>query len=84
MIIIENTVGKTDSEIRGTVIVAVALATGRNPMVWVHVEKEHREVVVNTDDDPVRPGMLSYENYNEGGVSLDDLDFDAMVNELGL
>lgn len=84
MIIIENTIGKTDSEIRGTVIVAVALATGRNPKVWVHVEKEHREVVVNTDDDPVRPGMLSYENYNEGGVSLDDLDFDAMVKELGL
>lgn len=84
MIIIENTVGKTASEIRGAVILAVATATGRNPKVWVHVEKEHREIAVNTDDDPIRPGMLAYQEYKEGGVTLDDLDFNDLTTELGL
>ena len=68
MIIIQNTVGKTVSEIRNTVILAIAWASNYNSSIWIHVEKEGREVAVNTDDDPIRPGMLAYENYKEGGI----------------
>ena len=85
MIIIENTVGKTVSEIRNSLYVPIALATSRNPKIWVHVEKERREVAVNTDDDPIRPGMLAYQDYDEGGIDTSDgFDFSDVFEALGL
>ena len=65
MIIIENTTGKTRDEVRGSLINIAAFASAHNPKVWLHLEKEGREIAVNTDDDPIRPGMLAYGGNNE-------------------
>lgn len=72
MIIIENTTGKTPAEVRAFLIMAAAAASSRNPMVWLHVEKEGREAAVNTDDDPIRPGVLAYgeDSYNDVGIDM--------------
>lgn len=97
MIIIENTTGKTTAEVRAFLIMAAAAASSRNPMVWLHVEKEGREAAVNTDDDPIRPGMLAYEdgtnetfnNYKDVAIYMDEEDDFAgawlnALQELGL
>lgn len=70
MIIIENTSNKTTDEVRDFVLATVAYFCMQKKSIWIHKEKEGREVAINTDDDPIRPGMLAYETYAEGGVDF--------------
>lgn len=74
MIIIENTNGKTRAEVRSSLFVAASFAAARNPKIWLHVEKQGREVAVNTDDDPIRPGVLAYgdDSYLDSGIDYGD------------
>ena len=53
MIIIDNTTGKSRAEVRSALFVAASYAAARNPKIWLHVEKQGREIAVNTDDDPI-------------------------------
>lgn len=71
MIIIENTTGKSRAEVRSALVVAASFASARNHWIWLHVEKEGREIAVNTDDDPIRPGVLAYGDDSYLDTSLD-------------
>lgn len=87
MIIIVQTAGKTVPEIRQILWTLICVAIAINPRVWVHIDKERREVAVNTDDDPIRPGQLAYgqDDYADTGVSLyQGIDYAEVVEELGL
>ena len=75
MIIIENTIGKSNAEIAHIVdncITFIRIHYSKMHFVWVHVEHEKREVVVNTDEHPILPGQLTYKDYREGGFPLTD------------
>lgn len=91
MIIIENTAGKSRAEVRSALFVAASFAAARNPKIWLHVEMKGREIAVNTDDDPIRPGVLAYgdDNYLDSGLDFGDgADFAqsllSATEELGL
>jgi len=70
MIIIENLSNKTNTQVCEFVLGILGFFAQRGGTIWFHKEREGREIIVNTDDDPVRPGMLSYDEYDEGGVTL--------------
>ena len=91
MIIIDNTTGKSRAEVRSALFVAASYAAARNPKIWLHVEKQGREIAVNTDDDPIRPGVLAYgdDDYLDSGLDYGDgADFPQALftatEELGL
>lgn len=75
MIIIENTIGKSNAEIAHIIekcVTFIRINYNKLHFVWVHVEHEHREVIINTDEHPLLPGHVSYSGYSEGGFTLMD------------
>ena len=70
MIIIENTASLTPGELRKKVFRCCNFIAHNHVDFWIHVEKNGCEIAINTDDDPIRPGMLAYEEYQEGGVPV--------------
>lgn len=68
MIIIEKTASLTPGELREKIFRICMFIAAERKDFWIHVEKEGREIAINTDDDPIRPGMLAYGEYQEGGV----------------
>lgn len=70
MIIIENTASLTPGELRKKVFRCCNFISHNRVDFWIHVEKHGCEIAINTDDDPIRPRMLSYEEYQEGGVPV--------------
>lgn len=70
MIIIQNTGKMQPDEVREFVLTVFLLFAQKKATIWIHKEKHGREVAINTDDDPIRPGMLAYDDYLEGGVDF--------------
>lgn len=72
MIIIEKTAGLEPGQIRERVLRDCMFIAGNRVDFWIHKEAEGREIALNTDDDPIRPGMLAYQNYEEGCVPVQE------------
>lgn len=73
MIITESTIGYDAGKIRKAIVAALNFIRKRieaECYVWIHVEKERREIIVNTDDSPLLPGQTTYAEYDEGGINI--------------
>ena len=95
MIIIENTVGKSNADILKAIsgdldFIEKSVVDTNDVTVWIHKEKEGREVILNTNDHPLLPGHLSFSDYEEGGIELNvfllcpDVTMENIGIELGL